>query len=68
MIEFVFPEHGPLNSVTLFEKHILSFSRPDCCEDLAWLDLKELAELANSQYKKKILSQKRREFSVIARF
>ena len=40
MIECVFHEHGQLNLVTLFEKHILSFSRPACCEDLAWQNLK----------------------------
>ena len=47
MIKCVFSEHGQLNSVTLFEKHILSFSKPTCCEDLAWQKLKGLAELAN---------------------
>ena len=32
---------------TVYEKHILSFSRPAFCEILTWWNLKGLAELAN---------------------
>ena len=32
---------------TIYEKHILSFSRPACCGILTWWNLKGLAELAN---------------------
>ena len=48
MIGCVFPEHGQLNSVTLFEN--TSFSKSTCCEAFAWQNLKGLAELANYDY------------------
>ena len=42
-----FSQRDPIDTVTLFEKHILSFSRPGCHGILIWWNLKGLVELAN---------------------
>ena len=59
-------------AVTLFEKHILSFSKPACCEDLAWRNLKGLAELDILQYSRVVITKNydgpTRQFSKTAHF
>ena len=43
MKKCVFPQHCQLNSVSLFEINILSFSILACCGNMTWWSLKGLA-------------------------
>ena len=47
MIKCVFHKQCQLYSVSLYEKFILSFSRPVFCWNLTWQNLDGLAKLAN---------------------